>query len=867
MGPAGRPKTSARSRRAATLATGVVVLVAAGLLGLAAGLLDADTRPAATTPGASPDARAAGSPPAHEPVASVAEERPESAREPPPAEGVVAVSGRILGASGSPVEAARVRLVATAVPVFEPAFLSLYRAAGAVAVEREAAAERDGRFRVEAPAPRAAVLWTLSLSARDCATEHRLRLDLVAGNVHDLGTLRLQQGLAASVRVLGPGDLVPEKARVGVLAVARLADVARVLGEEEPESMIPVGKDGLARLTGLAPGFHVAIAEAPGLARTATAPFEPGDAASPPVVEIRLEGGVALRGTVGRSKGQPIAGARVVATPNAAGASRFPPARTVADAEGRFAFESIPAERIVEVVATSMSGELGKTSAQGGRTDFFVPIVGSLMIHGSARDAETGYPVADLWAAALPEPFDARIDVRRLEGDLSRAKTDANGSVSLRVAGSGMHRVVAWGGDWAPSMSIPTNTSRGTVVVHMRRGASVSGRVLGPDRAPVEDAEVRVLFRDPLFDGASFRRAFDVAAARSGADGSWSASGCPEGSLAIEASHPRLGVASARMAVEGTEAACADLVLAPAGALRGRLLGASPSFPVRITAAREDGMRFEIWAPATDGFALHALPPGLYRVAAEQGIGIDALFAALRGAEPATKRFGAVLASVRGGATAEVVLELEGPRVGTIRGVVSVERGSAAGWTVAAVSERDDGTCDFRGTLQGAPSIAHAPRTPTTSEGRFEIRDLPEGRYRLFALGPGAVASVRAARAAESVVVLAETTAERHLATRQSGRLRARCVGDGGEPAGSVAVELQVPAASAGSTIYPAGLVSRTSSGPRGVIDFGELPPGPYELWSLEAGRRVLRGRAEVGFGEVAVVTLVLGNAADPTRR
>lgn len=255
------------------------------------------------------------------------------------------------------------------------------------------------------------------------------------------------------------------------------------------------GADGRFRIDGLMKGFSKALVVAkPGYVQFPARRVDRADG-----VELRLRRGPTVRGVVSSSDG-PVADAEVnLASPSPYTAIVRRTVRT--NAAGAFAFDGVPAGRSdLVVVAPGYCGPPFRhvDVPETGDVRVDVALVRGAVVAGRVVD-DTGAAVDD--AAVLSGGMTAWTDgtgAFRIEG------VKPGASVPLLVISERYARIEA-------AIAVAEGTNEG-VVLRVARTATVRGRVVADDGRSVEDARVFVVaaprgavIRDPMRDGGEER--------------------------------------------------------------------------------------------------------------------------------------------------------------------------------------------------------------------------------------------------------------------------------------------------------------------------------------------------------------------------
>jgi protocatechuate 3,4-dioxygenase beta subunit len=363
---------------------------------------------------------------------------------------------------------------------------------------------------------------------------------------------------------------------------------------------------GAARFASVPPGWHVVVASR----------FAWRAVHVPAGAEVAIDLDAARHGlVVGRvvdDLGAPVADAEVVGVPDHLLDAAATLART--DAAGRFR----AALRAVNTVLFARKPGYGPSNdvehVSFGREEFPVELVllrGAHPVRGLVVDP-AGRPVAGAEVFVKtrdPDPTPGQVPSGTLARWL-RATSGVDGTFRLDDVPPGLFTGVARAPGFAASFfgNLPQPADRdGEVTITMEPGATLRGRVVDADGAPVAGAEVRAAAVEP----------WRQVAARTDERGEFRLDGIDEshrsglGAVPVSAHHPRAGDAATRLPLADGETAVWNPTLRAAGAIRGRVVGADgaplPGLPVRARTARdgelpttttdEDG-RFELLARA-----------------------------------------------------------------------------------------------------------------------------------------------------------------------------------------------------------------------------------------------------------------------------
>ena len=583
-------------------------------------------------------------------LAAVPETTP--ALEPAPGPGDGALEVRVT-AGGEPQAGVAVRAYAN-----DPALG--WRRAGEARTASDGTARLFARPGTYLLAARAAGLAPAHAEAVRHADEDATRLEVV---------LEPSAALDGRVTARGGGAIAGARVRV-VPVVSRFPGFAVPSAPAEETAVAETGPDGSFRVDGLAPGTYAVAVEATGYHRVLRRAPVPGETLGIAMEPLGRVEGIVLR------DGTPAAGATVRA------ASADHGAGATAGADGRFALSAPAGSYRVHAALGDRAAAAGPIAVAAGATaaPLELRLGPAATVEGEVTLAASGKPVPGAEIALFPHET----------GELAaRARADAAGR--FRVAGLAPDafdvRATAPGASpglvaavtLAPGGRFPirfalagTGSAEGTV-------KDLAGRALAGVR-------VQVVQRGDGLAGAA------PLEARSGFDGTWRIDGIEVGRAEILARQDGVAIGASRaVRVEVGRASRADLFLAEAGVLAGRVrAGGKPppagsvvlAVPMRAGLGTVQVARAP--ADASGNFRL-ALPAGEYRVHAAPG---DAARTDLRVA-PAFAR-------VEGGATASLELALAAPAPEDGLEILVLEPGGAPSpGAVVTLSRPDDTAVAF----------------------------------------------------------------------------------------------------------------------------------------------------------------------------
>jgi hypothetical protein len=514
-------------------------------------------------------------------------------------------------------------------------------------VEARPAARLGGRVSTATAGRRPEGAWVQVVGGAAALTAPEARADatgafalegLEPGQVQLLVRWGDQVGLSAPVaavageRVEADVALTPGRTVSGrVVDVAGKPVAGAVVRLSAAEPLVPLDEvartdaAGAFRFEGLLEGGYGVEALGAGGARAARPLVVAGSA--PGRVELALEPGGTLEGTVTAAGGAPAAGARVrldvVAGPDTGAPARL----ALADERGRFRFEGVPAGQVTlaAVHALGAARSAAQPVGPGQQASVALTLEAPAAVEGRVVGAD-GKPVAGVPVVAVAEEQGVTPAV---------ALSGADGRYRLAPLAAGAQRVVlVAGGRWRPGFAEAERavtarageTVSGVDLALPRAPGRLSGTVVGPDGQPVTGAAVVVR---PASAGARPPGPFEGHQALTGAGGRFSLEAPGALRCTAWASHPRHAAAA------GVEVDCAaeKVVLRLAGGTRlaGDVRGAdgtpAPEYTltaVRLAEGREgppvEAVSVRVRA-ADGGFDVGPLAPGRYTLLARTADG------------------------------------------------------------------------------------------------------------------------------------------------------------------------------------------------------------------------------------------------------
>jgi RNA polymerase sigma factor (sigma-70 family) len=512
------------------------------------------------------------------------------------------VGGRVVTTSGAPLAGALVWAALTSEP-----FPALDPRLDAVTTDRNGkwhmTALGAGTYRFEASHP-------------DHAQSGTAPTTIDGKTSRDDLDIKLEEGGAIS------GDVRSAEGRPLATAQVRAAVKGGVAWRLMRETF--TDGDGRFRLRGL-PRRAVDIVAMHDEGSSPTLALDLGTGATEQHVTLTISVSGTIQGIVVDGAARPVSEAQVVAEPerrvdvtamrdwDLRGIPSF-----ISDADGRFRFGGLPrGEYRIRAALPGAAPDVvwlhsGVVATTGDR-DIKIVVRANGSLAGSVAYEEGGSP--------------ARLSVE--VGSVTEAFSSFAGKFAMDVP-AGRHDVIISGETFTTTRVQDVEIQEGAVkdvgVVKVKRGRSVSGRVLRADGTPVAGADVAA-GRLLTGDGRKLNirsEGHGVQETRSGDDGRFTMTGFDESPVVVVAERDGIGRSTSIALPRGAASADVDLVLEPTGGLDGTVkLGGKPLAGIVIIASPRGGTSsnfFVISGP--DGrFDFDTLAAGPYRVSALIGEG------------------------------------------------------------------------------------------------------------------------------------------------------------------------------------------------------------------------------------------------------
>jgi protocatechuate 3,4-dioxygenase beta subunit len=524
-----------------------------------------------------------------------------------------------------------------------------------------------------------------------------------------------------------------------------------------------------------------------------------GDA--PVRIDARLDGGVRLVGTAVDAQGKGVAGLRVHVAETSGPWSD----EAASGGDGSFAVAGVPRAHLAIdvrgdwVLAGTQEVQLVKIERGEREKAVRVVVEPAGSIAGRAVDPG-GRSVAGATVSATPSD--------RVMTGTKAAATDRDGRFVIR----GLRVGTTWDleakhPDRAAAFADGIGARTTGVDLVMHPGGSIAGRVVDDAGRGYGDIEVYAQRTQRVGDRVTGLK--ELASVRTEVDGTYRIARLSPGTYRVEvrardrmAWSPTAAEVLEASVADGQTAQLGDARLARGGAIRGRVTVAGGKAPAALLPEGRGGAphRAEVRCSSGGTFTLEHLEAGAYAVTVHHP---DFGYASAR----------AVV--VRSGGVTDTSVTLE-PRLEVVGTVVDADGKPVPNALVDAYSASAGGQATYR--IPGrAPDNFTGNVIRADGSGKFTLRGMPEGRYRVRVAKDGAPAAVVDVAIPSGHVVVAlprPATLEVHLAKV--------------DRAGSRTVLLETPAG--------AGFSGSAITDAQGVARFTGLPPGAYRVRAIVAG-------------------------------
>lgn len=723
--------------------------------------------------------------------------------------------------------------------------------------------EEDGRFEIRGLSPGK---WVVIGGARGLLPASSSAIAIAEGERKGDVVLQLKEGLSIQGRVLGPRGEPVSGAEIALTRMMKSFDELRehgpVMGGGFGEKNLTDAR-GHFVVAGLHPGEYALRVKAKGYSEASRSGVEAGSSG----IDFTLgERGSILGTLLDETSGKPVASAKVSVQRQTQGFMVMGSGRDAIEAQsdttGAFRLDSLePGRYRLEIGKDGFAPKtIGEVLVEPSRETALGTIAvghgARLLVQVVESAGEKSIANANARLTALsedgrenPGPGERRVTIGGPEKrqETRQARADARGVASFENLPAGRYRVEANDSEHAGAKEelILAEGEERSVTLRLALGASVCGKTLAVDGGPYPAASVRLLSEA----GEKFESVSD-------AQGQYCLRHIPAGKYWAQLREDAEGMdemfqfEGLEQEPEGIEVLCSegqDLVLdlraTPKGSLSGVVRQAgSPTEGVRVNVSQGSadfgmmvfgsGAKFGS-SNAEGSYLIEKIKPGKYTVSAARpgaALPVKASFEIV----PGENRLDL---EIPGGTIEGVVLDAaSGKPVEGARVVAEEDKGGQRR-QMMAISISMDGD-------SGAGSVvtSDGPGDPsrTDSEGKFRLRDLPAGKFRLRVKDTAGYADKEL-----SGVDLAKDEKKQGIEIKldRGGSVRGRLLDDAGNPVSFAILFLE--------KLGGSGPPKIAGAGPDGKFRFDGVLEGNYKLRSGMQGEEGASVELTVKAGQV----------------
>lgn len=616
------------------------------------------------------------------------------------------VAGKVIDEKGSPVSGATVRFAS------EGGMRSLLRRGpAAFAGGQGAQTALDGSFRLRNLS--AGRNLTLEAGKAGYTEGRRPGVTLKTGEALAGVSLTLKKGLEARGRVVDsqgkpvPGAEIRVTARDGRGGgFGNVRQQIRALGMDASKPDAVSRPDGAFLVRGLEPGDYTAAVSRDGYARKSAPNLLVAASAENVWPAIALANGVAISGFVRDSQGQAIAGAQIYGISMGEGTR---PQSVTSEVDGRFRLDGLTAEKSIFLNLTAPGFAPAQKNVTPPAEDVAIVLKTAGTVRGRVEDGDTKRPITDFTAGRTGPRGGGMVFQMGTQGG-DRAFQSEDGSFELPDVPAGKWTIRAGASGYrngeTSGVELGEGETKDGVVISLRKGGSLSGRVLDPRKGTgVPNAAVswQAAGTSGGPAGAMLARMGVGApntATNTDADGRFRFDGLPEGRVTVVADHTDYLETSRE--VDPDKDGTVDITLGTGGSITGSVVGRDGRTPiaaalVSLNEEGDAGMFGGGDSTRTDGsgaFSFDHLKAGRFKISAQSSAGKSA--------------------------PKEVILSENQRQDGVLIGMVSA--GSTVRGTVSGLPQGKLG-----GLRISANGKDYSDGTQTDDTGAFTLHDVPSG--------------------------------------------------------------------------------------------------------------------------------------------
>jgi hypothetical protein len=438
----------------------------------------------------------------------------------------------------------------------------------------------DGSFRMRGLEPEKNL--SLEASRTGYATARKPGVTLKAGDAIKDVALVVRRGLEARGKVVD-GQQQPV-AGAEIRAVHREDGMAggarmqmRMMGLERDKPDAYSGKDGAFALKGLEEGQYSLAVVKEGFARKTVPSVEVKAAGENVWPVVTLTAGAPIGGLVKDSAGGPISGAQIFAIDIASGGR---PQNSTSDADGKFRLEGFTADRPIMLNVSAQGYATQQKNVTPPAADIAVVLKTAGTVRGRVEDAETKKPITDFTVGRSGPRGGGPMQIMIGRGGGDQAFQSEDGSFELTEVPPGKWTVRGTAAGYrsaeASGIEIGEGETKEGVVLQLKRGGGLAGRVLDPRGAAVANASVtwHPSESEGGAMGAAMGRMMGGGAGgstTSDADGRFQFDGLPDSHVTVTASHSDY-LESSRD-IDPSKEQSVDLTLGTGASISGTVVG------------------------------------------------------------------------------------------------------------------------------------------------------------------------------------------------------------------------------------------------------------------------------------------------------
>ncbi|HSB37109.1 MAG TPA: carboxypeptidase regulatory-like domain-containing protein, partial [Thermoanaerobaculia bacterium] len=508
------------------------------------------------------------------------------------------ISGRVTDEKGQPVAAARVRIMREM--GIRRLLLGAASNPAAVLGGQGAQTAADGTFRLRGLEPER----NLSLEATKTgyAAARKPGVSLKAGDAIKDVALVVRHGLEARGKVVDAQGQPVAGAEIraihreeGAMGGARVQMRLMGVAQDKPDAV--TGGDGAYALKGLEEGQYALTVARVGFARKSVPSVDVKGTGENVWLPVTLTAGASIAGVVRDSTGAPVPGAQVFGID--VGGSGGRPQNATSDADGSFRLDGFVAERAILVNVSAQGYATLQKSVTPPAADLAIVLKTAGAVRGRVEDSDTKKPVTD-FSISRSGPRGGggiQIAIGRGGGDQTFQSDDGTfeltdvppGKWTIRGAAAG------YGSADASGVEVGEGETKEGVVLSLKKGGGLSGRVIDPRGSAVANASVTWHTAEtgggPM--GAAMARMMGSGggggSTTSDADGHFQFDGLPDARVTVTASHP--DYLDASRDIDPSKETSADLSLGTGASISGTVVGSDgrSAVPGALVQLNEEG--------------------------------------------------------------------------------------------------------------------------------------------------------------------------------------------------------------------------------------------------------------------------------------